>query len=286
MEIDMPKTQVHTVMKGENLDKIAKSYGLKSFKDIFNDPVNAKFRKQRPKSDLIQPGDKIIIPNQTIPKNTRNSITKLIKWVEDRIRSLEDDVKFFEKQGAMTDSQIANAQSGFKKTSNAIDAAAFMIGFMRSLSKIVSIGAKQSTMTAAKIAESNKEVVAIVVDTRKEMRNVALGKGAEAMTKSTHGAVAAVGIIADSYFKISSPSFWGSSYMKAYDEGLFKKLAAGKFGESWDAWSKAVTWEPNKEFAKMRAAHKKDYGEMVAKTKKAIATDKALLKELQGISKM
>ena len=282
----MPKTQVHTVKKGENLDKIAKSYGLKSFKDIFEDPVNAKFRKQRPKPDLIQPGDKIIIPNQALPKDKRNSIAKLAKRVEDRIKSLEDDLKFFEKQGAAIDSQIAKAQSGFKKTSNAVDAAAFMIGFMRSLGKIVSIGAKQSTMTAAKVAESNKEVVSIVADTRKQMGDVALGKGAEAMTKSTHGAVAAVGILADSYFKLTSPSFWGRTYVKADEEGLFKKLAAGKFGESWDAWSKAVKWDAKKEFDKMRAAQKKQNGEIVANTKKAIAADKALLKELQGIAKM
>ena len=58
----MPKDLVHTVKRGENLSKIAKKYKASNWKYIYEDPVNAKFRKERPNPNEIQPGDKIVIP--------------------------------------------------------------------------------------------------------------------------------------------------------------------------------------------------------------------------------
>jgi LysM repeat protein len=58
----MAKPVVHTVKKGETLGKIAKKYGAKDWKYIYNAPANAKFRKTRPDPNTIEPGDKIVIP--------------------------------------------------------------------------------------------------------------------------------------------------------------------------------------------------------------------------------
>ncbi|MEM8577875.1 MAG: LysM peptidoglycan-binding domain-containing protein [Pseudomonadota bacterium] len=58
----MPKDTIHTVRRGDTLGKIAKKYGHASWKTIYDAPENAKFRKNRPDPNAIQPGDKITIP--------------------------------------------------------------------------------------------------------------------------------------------------------------------------------------------------------------------------------
>lgn len=282
----MPKTQVHTVKKGENLDKIAKSYGLKSFKDIFNDPVNAKFRKQRPKPDLIQPGDKIIIPKQSLPKETRNSIAGLVKHAEARVKRLEDDLKFYANLGKDIDKSFSNAKSGFKKTSNAVDAAAFVATFMVSIGKIVKIGAKQGSMTVKELAKSNKDVIKIVEGTRKDVAQMVGGKVADDMTKSANSAVANAATIANFCLSVTSPSFLGKVFVKAQNENLFQKIADGKLGKSSESLVKILKWDPAKEFDKEAALQQKRLQASIDSTKAAIASDQALIKELKAIEKL
>ncbi|MBB94777.1 MAG: hypothetical protein CML68_09265 [Rhodobacteraceae bacterium] len=66
--------RVHTVKKGDTLSKIAKKYGIKSAKALYDDPANAKFRKLRPNPDLIEPGDKVTIP--PTPASVKSNHTK------------------------------------------------------------------------------------------------------------------------------------------------------------------------------------------------------------------
>ena len=56
----MPTT--HTVAQGETLTRIAKQYGLSSWKTIYNHPDNADFRALRSNPDIIYPGDTIAVP--------------------------------------------------------------------------------------------------------------------------------------------------------------------------------------------------------------------------------
>jgi hypothetical protein len=52
----------YTVQRGDNLSVIAKRNGLRSWKEIYNDPENADFRRKRPNPNLIFPGDVVMIP--------------------------------------------------------------------------------------------------------------------------------------------------------------------------------------------------------------------------------
>lgn len=54
---------IYTVKPGDCLSSIAAAFGLGDYKDIYDAPANAEYRKLRPNPDIIQPGDKIVIPD-------------------------------------------------------------------------------------------------------------------------------------------------------------------------------------------------------------------------------
>jgi hypothetical protein len=58
----MPTT--YTVKRGDNLSKIAKSFGYKSWHDIYFDKSNGDFRRLRPDPNLIYPGDTLVLPGK------------------------------------------------------------------------------------------------------------------------------------------------------------------------------------------------------------------------------
>ncbi len=53
---------IYTVKPGDCLSSIAAAFGLGDYKDIYDAPANAEYRKLRPNPDVISPGDKIFIP--------------------------------------------------------------------------------------------------------------------------------------------------------------------------------------------------------------------------------
>ena len=63
----------YTVQRGDSLSAIAKRNGLRSWKEIYNDPENADFRKRRPNPNLIFPGDIVMIPGGSQPSGPQPS---------------------------------------------------------------------------------------------------------------------------------------------------------------------------------------------------------------------
>ncbi|MDQ9092444.1 peptidoglycan-binding protein [Pseudoalteromonas haloplanktis] len=57
--------QQHTVTQGETLLRIARQYGFRTSKSLYQHPINAEFRALRPDPNLIFPGDIIKIPQKT-----------------------------------------------------------------------------------------------------------------------------------------------------------------------------------------------------------------------------
>lgn len=57
----MPIT--HIVKQGEYLSLIADSYGLHSFKKVWDDPANAELKKLRKNPNVLLPGDELVIPD-------------------------------------------------------------------------------------------------------------------------------------------------------------------------------------------------------------------------------
>jgi hypothetical protein len=55
---------IYTVVKGDNLTRIARKFGVRSWTDLYNHPDNEDFRAKRPNPNLIYPGDLVKIPAQ------------------------------------------------------------------------------------------------------------------------------------------------------------------------------------------------------------------------------
>jgi LysM domain len=57
----------YTVIRGDNLTKIAHRHGFRNWRAIYDHPDNAGFRRLRPNPNLIYPGDVVQIPETTTP---------------------------------------------------------------------------------------------------------------------------------------------------------------------------------------------------------------------------
>ncbi|NRB20257.1 MAG: LysM peptidoglycan-binding domain-containing protein [Rhodobacteraceae bacterium] len=280
----MGTTTIHTVKKGESLSRIAQFYGLRNFELIYKDPVNAKFRKTRPKPDLIQPGDKVVIPNFALTPGKRKDLKTLISTVDARLSRLERNRKDLIATTKELAGEISTYKSKFKKTKNAADGAALIITLLLSVTKISAIGLKAATQTTTELAKANKEILKELGKMSLTAVEPALGAGADKMASSSSKGIAVIGILADSFFKLSSPSFWAKTYMKAQDEKLLDKIIKGKFGQGWDAWSKAVTWDPLAEFDRMQTNMKAQSEKLVKQLDLLIAENKKLLQGLKGLA--
>jgi len=62
------KRCVYTVVSGDNFILIARRFGFRDYRAIYDHPLNADFKAKRPDPTLIVPGDEIVIPNLAIKK--------------------------------------------------------------------------------------------------------------------------------------------------------------------------------------------------------------------------
>lgn len=87
-------SHVHVVKQGECLTRIAASYGFGDYRDIYDHPANAEFKRKRPNPNLIFPGDRITIPSSHTPVHRRptGSVHKFVVNVSKRklMLALED----------------------------------------------------------------------------------------------------------------------------------------------------------------------------------------------------
>lgn len=54
----------HTVAPGEDLFVIARRFGFRDHRTIYDDPANAELRRQRPNPGILHPGDLLVIPDR------------------------------------------------------------------------------------------------------------------------------------------------------------------------------------------------------------------------------
>lgn len=56
----------HPVQRGDSLSRIARRYGLKSWKALWEAPQNEPIRKKRKNPNVIHPGDDVYVPGMTV----------------------------------------------------------------------------------------------------------------------------------------------------------------------------------------------------------------------------
>src|SRR5437867_4256691 len=67
---------IHTVVQGECLSGIARKYGITDWRTIYCHPDNAEFKRSRPNPNLLYPGDRIVIPDETTKWVSRATETR------------------------------------------------------------------------------------------------------------------------------------------------------------------------------------------------------------------
>ena len=78
---------VHTVREGECLATIARMYGFRDWRTIYQAAENAEFRRKRPNPNVIFEGDEIQIPEtntreeQVVTDRRHKFVTRLNRWV-------------------------------------------------------------------------------------------------------------------------------------------------------------------------------------------------------------
>lgn len=63
----------HTVRQGEYLSSIAKKFGYRDWKTIYEHPQNHKLKERRPNPDILLPGDQIFIPDKQKKEESCNA---------------------------------------------------------------------------------------------------------------------------------------------------------------------------------------------------------------------
>lgn len=88
----------HIVSQGECLSSIAAQYGFRDYRTIYEDPLNADFRRLRPDPNVIHPGDTIVIPDKqqqtvTCPTGQKHHFVLSRSVRKLRLKMLDSDGK-------------------------------------------------------------------------------------------------------------------------------------------------------------------------------------------------
>lgn len=275
---------VHTVAKGDTLSGISKKYGHKHWKDVWDAKENKAIASKRKQPEAIQPGDTLVIPYTAKEISAMSQLAveyqEAVMWENDLIVELDDRKKRYERTVKGLESTIKSsvklhkalvnelkkAASGAKKWGQGVDVAATVINITRGLTKLTAKGYKAMAMEGDELIKANKEM-------QKSALKFAYGPLKKPVAKGVGGhlsdannnynmAGAAVGIVLESYVKMTSPSFWGWTYVR---------LKEG------DSWSDAVTYDFQQDCANKIAGLERDQAGMVRKLKIRIGQHKKLI---------
>jgi N-acetylmuramoyl-L-alanine amidase len=106
----------HTVEQGECLFTIAKKYGFEDWHSIYDDALNAEFRKIRPNPNIIYPGDVLNVPDKkskTIGAPTGKThyfeVNQQVCWLRILIKDEEGEPLANKKYRLSIDGDISQA---------------------------------------------------------------------------------------------------------------------------------------------------------------------------------
>lgn len=239
--------QTHKVKKGETLIGIAKKYGHKDWKAIWKAPENKSIASKRKDPEKIEPGDALVIPLNAKQRKendakllalneARNAELQLCTGLTNQVQRLQRSIKLYDE---LIQSNVQSTKrivddlkknlAGMKKWGDGVDAVAMLTQMGVSLGKIAKTGQAATKASGAALKKLNdeaaKEAVGIATGPLKGEALKAAGK----LKKQDSTAVAIIGILADSWNKMTSPSFWAHTYVQMTENGK--------------SWSDAVTME-------------------------------------------
>jgi hypothetical protein len=238
--------QTHKVNKGESLRVIAKKYGHNDWKTIWKAPENRTIVSKRSKPENIAAGDMLVIPpNQRQLKENaakllslnqaRDAVLKVWGGLKNDVGRLEKSIKVYDdliKGSRETTQQVINQLernlNSIRKLAIKVDVAKFFVDMGRTLGTLVGIGYKAIKASGEALKELNKEALHEAVHLATDPLEKVTVKAVSTLKDRDRKPLAFLGILADSYEKMTSPSFWAYTIVQK---------AEGK------SWSDAVTTE-------------------------------------------
>ncbi len=281
------KKKIHKVKKGETLTGIAKKYKIKTWKEIWQAPENKAIASKRKKPEQILPGDAFTIPFSAAQwKEITSEVnqwqimlaadTDLMAAFEARRTKSETAIMRLKKTAVLSDQMHKKIVENLQKTAadakrwgTTVDAIATVAQLMVSLGKLVKSGHKAAQLTGEELAKMNKQLSKDALKMAygpiaKEAR-VAAAKHVQNEKKGYSLAMVSMGILSDSFDKMTSPSFWAWTVVR---------LKEG------DSWSDAVTYDFQKEVKQKIAQITRDHKQSLGEIRKAIAAQETLIGEI------
>jgi hypothetical protein len=294
--------KIHLVKKDEALEDIAKHYGHRDWKTIWKAPENRAVVSKRREPKGIAAGDKLVIPpnekqlkqnasNLASLAQARNGELKVRAALVEEVARREKSVKVYDeliKGFVETLKQVVGTlkenKEGMKKWGEGVDVAAKLAQMGVDLGGLCQTGYKAAKASGEELAKLNKEALKEAVDLTKEPLQDQAIKAAGTLKERDNTAVAFVGIVADSWDKMTSPSFWANTYTQAMPRSM------GGEGKS---WSEAVTMEVGEDIDNRiksviadGAKHIRTLQADQAKVRQRLTETQKLIKECDARAKM
>lgn len=265
----MAASLIHKVVKGDTLDAIAKKYKSDA-KAIWKFADNKAVVSKRGKPESIQPGDSIVIPPSD--KDLKEQAKKLEdlrlarEFNADLRRVFEGESKRNQRRLAIYNELIASNRDGtaeivrqlegnlrdMKGWADGVDAAALIATIAVSITKIASLGAKSAQATGTALEAINKEAQKELIGMTKAPFEDAGVKAASKLKDSAASPVGYVGVMADSWSRMTSPSFWAYAAVKKIEGKSWSEAASADIGDEIEARIREVQAQGQEQEAKLR----------------------------------
>ena len=240
----------HKVAKGDTLEGIAKRYGQRDWRAIWNALPNKGIVSKRRKPESIQPGDLLVIPpnekeirekaaklaalqtsrdaNQRLSTTLQAEIARCAKGFNVLSDLIPATVRHTQQVIAELEADLAS----MKNWESGVDTAKALVDLAGPVKKLGEAGLKAATGGAKELARFVEEGRKLADDVKRDSdMDKAIGAAADALKDDENPAVAALGILADSYQKMTSPSFWANAIVqmkqgKSWSEAMTREVGA------------------------------------------------------------
>ncbi|GGC73956.1 hypothetical protein GCM10011504_58980 [Siccirubricoccus deserti] len=214
---------------------------------IWEDLGNRSLRSKRGVPENLRPGDVLVIPpdqhDQKMLQKKADALREQLAAAKRLRTSLVEDLACAKKREAIIQELIKDTRQNtevilkelkanlnkMKRWGDGVDLTKNLIDIGSTLAKLTTIGLKAGRASASELKKLNEEAVKEAVDMLKGQRQDAAVKMAKSWKDSASTALQYTSILADSWDKMTSPSFWANNWVQIVNNGK--------------SWSEAVTME-------------------------------------------
>jgi hypothetical protein len=264
----MPTT--YKFVKGDKLEEIGRKYGHRDWRTIWRAPENKFIVLKRGKPENLQPGDTIVIPPNEKESSRLNGALKTKASLEEDLDRIKRKLKLIDEliveDKKNTDSIVKELEGnlrGMKSTAENVDLVWFLADLTKSLVKLTNLGFKSVKATEEGLKEVNKEALKQVSDLQREHLTDATVKVISTYKDRTGTALGYLGVLADSWDKMHSPSFWFYAVTKLREGKGLSEAMTSEIGDEIESRIKQVTREGERRNQKLQEMRKKIEAEVM-----------------------